>query len=606
MPKIDLKRTRFEVEFFSDESTGGKVLYNELRRLKLVNPFEIPPFKDGKYYVGASLDNAYMLKELFGNWKWEVTEKYRDYVTARFKEEKNFREQSKIINQFKMTDEIEITDYKFKTPPWHHQKIGFSILRKVDSLLLCWDMRTGKTFTVANCLQDAIASGRVKKPLIICPKSIMETVWIKDVYKHTNLTGLAATDNAIKHRIACLARNNISVINNEGDVVTQRGKPQFYVINHDSIRVKSVDGKLVTNDMIDYIIDEMKPDALIIDESHRFKNPESQRTKAALIISDDVHKHGGLVICMTGTPITKTVEDLYSQMKIVDKNVFNFTFSEYKRKYCEVAPTGCGFITKTVGVKNFEDLKKRYQARSHRVMIEDCHDMPEKVITIESVDMVPEQRRHHDELMEQLITELEGNVITTQALTKFQKMAQVTGGYLYNGDKEAIEIKPNPKLEALSDILDQISKEGRKVIIWTYYLPSLKMIKALLVQKNLNFASLSSEDSIQERTRAVDKFALDTKTMIMLSSPAIGGEGIDMSEASYAIYYDGTYRFDLYEQSSRRNYTPNSKKHGKIVYIHLVANNSVDEIMMEAVQKKSDLNRVVTCEKLRKFLKKGK
>ena len=54
-------------------------------------------------------------------------------------------------------------------------------------------------------------------------------------------------------------------------------------------------------------------DAVVLDESHKIKNPASQRTKACLqlLLNDKTTVR----ILLTGTPVTKGVDDLYTQLR---------------------------------------------------------------------------------------------------------------------------------------------------------------------------------------------------------------------------------------------------------------------------------------------------
>lgn len=73
--------------------------------------------------------------------------------------------------------------------------------------------------------------------------------------------------------------------------------------------------------------------AYIFDESHYVKTPTAQRTKAAVKIAKSAHKDG-LVLCLTGTPVTNRPNEYASQLEILGRlKDFGGLWGFYRR-YC--------------------------------------------------------------------------------------------------------------------------------------------------------------------------------------------------------------------------------------------------------------------------------
>ena len=77
------------------------------------------------------------------------------------------------------------------------------------------------------------------------------------------------------------------------------------------------------------VLSRLQFDLLIVDESHYITNPEAIRTKAVQKVASKIKNR----ILLSGTPLTKNLEDLYTQLNLIDPVQFP-TAKEYKNKYC--------------------------------------------------------------------------------------------------------------------------------------------------------------------------------------------------------------------------------------------------------------------------------
>jgi SNF2 family DNA or RNA helicase len=492
-----------------------------------------------------------------------------------------------------------IEGYEFKTEPWKHQRTGFLLIKFLKSIMLNWDMRTGKTFTVANAMQYFSRCTDLKKTLVLAPSGIMESTWIRDVYKHTDLEGYAATQKSNKQRLISLDRGNITMPMDNGRYKEFSGTPDYFVLNHDSISNEGV---------LEYILNVMQPDNLVIDEYHLFKTPNANRTKAALKLSKYIHEiKNGSVIAMSGTPVARDLRDTYAPSCMIDKKIFNYTYTEFKRQFCIISggyQDGTDGFEKYHGEKNKDRFRSRYLVRSQRVLIQDCHDMPEKIETIKYIDMTPEQSKHHKDLKDKLTMELpkDKGILNVTSLTKLQKLVQITGGYVYDTEKDVLLLKKNPKLEELDNLLEQIlSNPKNNVVLLTNYKPPMKIIREYLKTKPWGFHELTTESS-EDRSLAVWDFQHEPNARIMFASPALC-PGNDMSKANYVIFYDNTYEFVDRDQGESRIFTHTSIEHGTVVTIDLICRGSIDENIHKILMKKRDLNQEMTAEDLIEFLK---
>lgn len=73
--------------------------------------------------------------------------------------------------------------------------------------------------------------------------------------------------------------------------------------------------------------------SIVFDESHYIKSPDAQRTKAGLKLAKKVPSDG-IVLCLTGTPVTNRPAEYASQLEVLGKiNLFGGRWGFYRR-YC--------------------------------------------------------------------------------------------------------------------------------------------------------------------------------------------------------------------------------------------------------------------------------
>lgn len=615
MPLLDMGRTNFKLIFSPDERNleyrTKSLLYRISKEKDIIHDEKKTPKNGLPYYtLNANLVNAFYMKEIFKEYNLQYSDKYKLFVSNLYKAEKYFialRDKVvaiKALNSELIGEEIDgkyvIDGYVFKTTPWDHQKAGFKLLKDAGSFILEWDMRTGKTFTIANDMQRILLENPDCMTLVIAPSNIVESTWIADIYKHTDMEGYAASQKLNSQRLKGLRRGNITMPIEGGLYREFKGSANYVVLNHDAISNEKV---------MQYILEELKPDNFIVDEFHCFKNPTSNRTKAAVKISKYIHGKNGQVILMSGTPIPKDIRDIYAPCQIVDPDMLPITFTEFKRRFCNIqggyANGDPGGIEKYLGEKNQDELKMRTCARSQRVLIQDVHDMPKKIETIKYVKMSEEQFKHHSMLKSVLYTELpkDSSILSVTAMTKLLKMVQITGGYIYDQDRSAQKLKKNPKLEELDNMLQQIlSNDKNNVVLFTNFRTPVKMLREYLQKSDWEFCELTTQ-SDTARSKAVWDFQNDKSKRVMLAQPALC-PGNDFSKANYAIFYDNNYKYVDRDQAETRIFTHTSIEHGTVVVIDLICQDSVDEFIYNILQKKKNKNAEFTKEEVWDFLKK--
>ena len=201
---------------------------------------------------------------------------------------------------------------------------------------------------------------------------------------------------------------------------------------------------------------------MVVDESTTIKTPTSKRTKSILTLG----KHAAYRRILTGSPVTKSPLDLYSQCAFLDEELLgHVSYYAFRNRYAHMVERNFGGRrVQIVGsYKRLDELEEILKEFSYRVLKEDCLDLPEKIYIKRNVELTDEQTKAYATMKSAALASLNGKLATApHVLTQMMRLHQITCGHLKNDDGTTTELKNN-RLDELLDLLDET--EG-KAIIW--------------------------------------------------------------------------------------------------------------------------------------------
>lgn len=313
--------------------------------------------------------------------------------------------------------------------------------------------------------------------------------------------------------------------------------------------------------------------AIVLDEAHKIKNPDAEVTKS-------LHKlASGFVrrVIMTGTPVANRPYDLWSQIKFLDGGKsLGSTFKEFQaaldlsNELTEDLPARERFEAELSGVfQKIQPFTVRETKNSAGI------ELPEKIIENVPVQLEELQR----ELYDKVRTELRVDVMR--------------GGQLVEDDAEAIlkrllrlvQIASNPalvderynstpgKLVVARDIVHAAVADKSKIIIWTSFIANADWLAR-------EFSSLGSvvvhgKKAISDRNAAIDRFKNDAECRVLVATPASAKEGLTLTVANEAIFYDRSFSLDDYLQAQDRIHRISQKRVCRVW--NLIASGTIDE-----------------------------
>jgi len=475
-------------------------------------------------------------------------------------------------------------NYKFKTKPYAHQLTALEKSWNKENYAYFMEMGTGKTKVLIDNLAMLYDKGKIDGALIIAPKGVVKTWYEQELPTH------------LPDHI-----ENVSVLWQPSITKTQQEKLDslFEIDTALHILIMNVEA-LSTEKGVKFaskFINSHKT-LMAIDESTTIKTPTARRTKNIIKLGLNA-KYKRI---MTGSPITKNPLDLYTQCEFLDPWLLDFaSYYSFRNRYAEMKTMHVRGRSIQV-VKEFRhlgELSDTVKEFSYRVLKEDCLDLPPKNFVKRHISLTADQKKIYEQMKKHAIAMLNKKVTTTvNVLTQLMRLHQITCGYVTADDGTIQEVESN-RLNELMSILEET--EG-KVIIWANYQFSVgdiiqKIIKVYGPDSYVHYYGLTPQEDRQDYIR---KFQNDPKCRFIIGTPQTGGYGITLTQANTVIYYSNGYDLEKRLQSEDRAHRIGQNKN--VTYIDIIAEDTIDEKIVEALRSKIDIASQVMGEELKDWI----
>ena len=204
---------------------------------------------------------------------------------------------------------------------------------------------------------------------------------------------------------------------------------------------------------------------------------------------------------------------------------------------------------------------------------------------VRNVELEPKAMKLYRQIEKESFAELAtSEVSAVNVLTKLLRLSQITGGHLTDdeGDTNAVS---TAKHDALSDIIDSIMQENKKLVIMARFVPEMNDIQRLLEQKGIDYAVIRG--GIRNREEQVHRFQNDDTCRVFLGQIAAAGLGLTLTAASTMVFYSLDYSMSNFEQAKARIHRVSQKN--DCLYIYLVCKGTVDTKVIRSLRNKTDL-----------------
>jgi len=527
--------------------------------------------------------------------------------------------------------------------PFAHQLEDTQAVVDHPFFFIASEMRTGKTKIVIDAAQFLFFAGVIDRVIVICPEPV-RGVWVGA--DSTTLGGELHEHLWLK--TPTLVTEFHSKIN-QWRVGPAGPELRFIVSNYEFIRPYKRKDEAKKNDKaLQKLLKYCTPKTLfVLDESGAVTSHNSEQFESCFAMRQKC----GRVVLMNGTPMDTPIH-LFAQGRMMHDSIIGTKFiTHFKRRYAKEEPvisarTGKQVmtpynkgVTKIVGWKNLEDLQARFKPFTVRRLQADCPDMPTKLPAVTLKATMSTEWPFYVSMRDDMLVMLEGSnaSISQQAIVKFMRLTQITGGFLGGIQDSGLDppcvtcggsgyIKQDmcadcegSGIGAAQPLLSSVREVGRskldvllwlltdlltkdphiKIVIWARFVHETQRILREVAKKfpdGVLVVGLFGGQPKHERdfTKAMLHPLTAPKDMGVVSVGTIGtgSFGLDFSAARVSINYSYDHSLRKFLQSGDRVYGP--RQVAPIEYFDIVAvgpkgQKTYDSVIVQARRDKQDL-----------------
>lgn len=483
-------------------------------------------------------------------WKWVSDQTQIPYpqLEAKILEAKNYRTPT---TRPAILDESQLTPTNYA-----HQKEFCLTFGARNYGAMFFDIGTGKTRTMLEMKRLRWMPG--DKALILCPKSVFGS-WQREIKAFTPHFSAVSVTGTTSQKLTFLSL-----------------KRDIYITNYETL----------LNDQVLQALHEIGITWLICDESHHVKSHKAATSKRLITLAANIEMR----FIMTGTPITNTEADIWSQAMILDQGrTFGTSFSKFYNQFFTKGQYGWyqgDFIS--AREERFKQLVASFSLRKRK---DECLDLP-KVMPeiIREVELTGEALKYYKEMRDEALIILKNDKISAQhKITELGRLHQICGGGITNKtDKTRVSYRFNQdKIEELLNLLEEIN---RPVVVAAIYKDEIKDIVREVKKSGRTVSWIAGDVTDKDRQERLAEFCAGRMQVIVLQMQA-AGTGIDGLQrvSSDMIFFSSNHEWASVEQMKGRIDRPGQNDRPQYYYLEAVlpdGKRTIDHAIYESHQVK--------------------
>jgi SNF2 family DNA or RNA helicase len=440
-------------------------------------------------------------------------------------------------------------DWPGRYMPMAHQIETASFLTIHRRAFVFSEPGTGKTLSALWAADYLMKRKEVRRCLILCPLSIMQSAWVQDL------------SNSVLHRSIVIAHHPKAARRIE----MLQEDFEFVVVNYEGL-------DLIANE----INNDGRFDLVIVDEANAYKTVTTRRWKAlSKILKPDTY-----LWMMTGTPASQSPVDAYGLARLVNPSGVPKFLTAWRDMTMNKI-TAFKWAPKA----NAPDLVFDALQPAIRFTKEQCLDLPPVITVTREVPLTPQQAKYYNLLKDQMMIQAAGEVISAvNAAAGVSKLLQISCGAAYTDDKGVVEFDAAPRLAVLEEILSETS---RKVLIFAMFSSSIAAVHAHLLKRGIPAEVIQGSVTPSKRADIIRRFQHEKEPRVLVMQPQASAHGITLTAADTVVFYGPLMSVEQYVQCIARS-DRKGQTSDKVTVIHIQGSPIEKKMFRALTQKVSD------------------
>jgi SNF2 family DNA or RNA helicase len=354
--------------------------------------------------------------------------------------------------------------------------------------------------------------GVIRRVLIICPLSIMDSAWRADMF------------NFAMHRTVDIAhgpkKKRQEIINSD---------TEYVIINYDGVEI--VKDEIINGGF----------DLIIVDEATHYKNAQSKRWK---VLASIIQPHTWLWM-MTGTPAAQSPVDAFGLAKLINPKGVPKFFGAF-RDMVMYKITQFKWVPKD----NASDTVFNALQPAIRFTKEECLDLPDMTYVKRKVELTAQQNKYYKLLREQMIAVASGEQITAaNAAVNMNKLLQISCGAVYSDTGETLEFDIKNRYKVLREVIDESSQ---KVLVFVPFKHVIGVLADKLTADGITNGIIDGTVSANKRTELFSRFQESPDPRVLIIQPQAAAHGVTLTAANTIVWWGPTSSLETYAQANAR------------------------------------------------------
>lgn len=283
--------------------------------------------------------------------------------------------------------------------------------------------------------------------------------------------------------------------------------------------------------------DDFKFSMLVVDEAHYIKNPDSNRS----INTRAICAHAQRLLFMTGTALENNVDEMVNLIDILRPDI----------------------------AKQISRMK----------MLSSAPQFREKVATVY-------YRRKREDVLTELPELLENEEWCQLCAEEEQAYEEAVLSRNYNAARRVSwnvsDLKNSCKANRMLEIIEEAKSEDRKIIVFSFYLDTIKKISDLLGEQCME--PINGSISPSKRQEIIDKFDKAPAGQVLAAQIIAGGTGLNIQSASVVILCEPQLKPSIENQAISRAYRMGQARN--VIVYRLLCDNTIDEKITDLLSEK--------------------